>query len=230
MALRTWTGVGFVRRAPTVGGGAVDLRVSSLTPAHARWWHSRVQPIIDQDHARADDGWNWMLYVPFTRLTGKLLDRQPMGYAVGLDGLGSGQSAPCAMTLLLGRSPALDDHGRRSTFTWYLTTAPRRALLELPEYGLDEAHLPKALGRITLDVAVTHSLNHRGHGRVGLHADEEGGDALLDWYLDRGMTILPKDTSLPPGPRRFFSPSDGRYCYYTAEAAVAASRSLDNLR
>ena len=171
-----------------------------------------------------------MLYVPFTRLTGKLLDRQPMGYAVGLDGLGSGQSAPCAMTLLLGRSPALDDHGRRSTFTWYLTTAPRRALLELPEYGLDEAHLPKALGRITLDVAVTHSLNHRGHGRVGLHADEEGGDALLDWYLDRGMTILPKETSLPPGPRRFFSPSDGRYCYYTAEAAVAASRSLDNLR
>ena len=230
MALRSWTGVGFVRRAPTAGGGTIDLRVSPLTSAHALWWHSRVQPVIDEDRDRVDDDWNWILYVPFARVAGKVMAKRPAGYSVGLENTGAGDFVPCAMTLLLGRNPAFDDHTKRSTFTWYLTTAPEQALLNLPEYGLTEDRLPKALGSITLDVAVTHSFNHRGHGRVGLHADEEGGDALLEWYQRRGMAVLSEDTRLPPGPRRLFSPSDGRYCYYTTEAAVEASRSLDNLR
>jgi len=230
MALRTWTGIGFVKRAPTAGGGTIDLRVSDLDPTQALWWHSRVQPIIDEDPSRTDEDWNWLLFGPFTYAVGKVLRRRPAGYAVGVERQDSGAFVPCGLALLLGRNPAIEDHSKRSTFTWYLTTAPQSALLGLPEYGLDDDRLPKALGSITLDVAVTHSFNHRSQGRVGLHADEKGGDALLEWYLSRGMTILPKDKKLPAGPRRIFSPSDGRYCYYTTEAAVEASRSLDNLR
>jgi hypothetical protein len=63
-----------------------------------------------------------------------------------------------------------------------------------------------------------------------LHADLKGGDGLLAWYAKRGMAVLPKDEKLPVGPRRLFAPSDGRYCYYTVPAAVAASRELDDLR
>lgn len=230
MDLRRWTGVRFVRRAPTRDGGTLALRVSPMARSHVVWWQARVQPVIDADPQRVDNGWNWMLYAPFTTLYGTVLARAPVGYTVGIvDGAG-GRFLPCALTLLLGRSQALDDHARRSTFTWYLTTAPDTALLGLGEYGLTEEHLPRRLGTIALDVAVTHSLNHLARGRVGLHADPKGAEPLLEWYRKRGMTVLPAERKLPPGPRRLFAPSDGRYCYYTVAAALEASRELDELR
>jgi hypothetical protein len=230
MDLRRWTGVRFVRRAPTRDGGRLALRVARMAPSHVVWWHSRVQPFIDADPARVDNGWNWMLYAPFTRLFGLVLTRRPVGYTVGIADDAAGRFLPCALTLLLGRDWALDNHARRSAFTWFLATAPDAALLGIEDYGLTEARLPHRLGAITLDVAVTHSLNHRARGRVSLHAHPKGGEGLLAWYAKRGMAVLPKDEKLPVGPRRLFAPSDGRYCYYTVPAAVAASRELDDLR
>ena len=102
--------------------------------------------------------------------------------------------------------------------------------VSIPEYELTADHVPKRLGTITLDVAVTHSMNHRGRGRVGLYSDEGGGDALLDWYQRQGMKVLPADKKLPSGPRRVVKPSDGRYCYFTAKAARQFSKNLDDLR
>jgi len=153
-----------------------------------------------------------------------------VGYTVGIVDDDAARFLPCALILLLGRDVALDDHARRSTFTWFLTTAPEAALLTIPEYRLSEDTLPRRLGTITLDVAITHSLNHLARGRVSLHADPKGGQPLLEWYQTRGMTVLPPDRKLPVGPRRLFAPSDGRYCYYTVSAALAASRELDGLR
>jgi hypothetical protein len=230
MDLRRWTGVRFTRWAPTRDGGKLGLRVAPMAASHVAWWHSRVQPFIDADPGRVDNGWNWMLYAPFTRLYGLVLARRPVGYSVGIVDDTARRFLPMGLTLLLGRDRALDNHARKSTFAWYLTTAPDAALLGIADYGLTEARLPRRLGTIVLDVAVTHSLNHRARGRVSLHADPKGGDALLGWYEKRGMTALPKDRKLPVGPRRLFAPSDGRYCYYTVPAAVAASHDLDDLR
>jgi len=230
MDLRRWTGVRFVRRAPTRDGGEATLRVTRMERSHVLWWQSHVQAIIDADPERVDNGWNWMLYAPFTRLYGVVLARRPVGYTVGLVDDDAARFLPCALILLLGRDVALDDHARRSTFTWFLTTAPEAALLTIPEYRLSEDTLPRRLGTITLDVAITHSLNHLARGRVSLHADPKGGQPLLEWYQTRGMTVLPPDRKLPVGPRRLFAPSDGRYCYYTVSAALAASRELDGLR
>ena len=42
--------------------------------------------------------------------------------------------------------------------------------------------------------------------------------------------VQPPSQRLPPSPRRLIKPSDGRYCYYTVESALAASRELDALR
>ena len=100
----------------------------------------------------------------------------------------------------------------------------------IDEYRLGPNQIPKQLGTIALDVAVTHSLNRRRLGRVALHSDPEGGERLLAWYQKRGMTILPRSKRLPPGPRRLVKPSDGHYCYYTVPDAVEASRDLDHLR
>lgn len=230
MDLRRWTGVRFVSRAPTRDGGEVALRVTKMEPPHVLWWQAHVQPIIDDDPERVDNGWNWMLFAPLTRLFGLALARRPVGYTVGIAAHDTGHFIPCALVLLLGRDRALDNHAKKSTFTWYLTTAPDGALLTVEGYDLDEDHLPKRLGSIALDVSVTHSLNHVARGRVNLHSDSKGGERLLAWYQKRGMIVLPEDEKLPFGPRRLFAPSDGQYCYYTIAAAMAASRELDELR
>jgi hypothetical protein len=228
MKLRLWTGVRYIRRAPTRSGDEAKIRVALLTWQHVLWWHGNVQPIIDEDPDRVDQGWNWLLYAPFSTLTGTVLGRNPVGYCVGL--VRGDRFVPCALAQLLGDYPALDDNDRRSTFTWFLTTAPRSAMLSNEAYGLTEDRVPKRLGTITLDVAVTHSINHGGGGRMSLHADPKGGERLLQWYRDRGMLVLARDRRLPAGPRRLIRPSDGRYCYFTVEGALQMSRGLDHLR
>lgn len=201
-----------------------------MSLSHVLWWHAHVQPVIDEDPERADRGWNWLLYVPFATIAGAVLTRKPAGYTVGLCDEEGGRFIPCALVQLLGRIPALDDHDRESGFVWFLSTAPDEALLTIEDYPMTAERLPKRLGAITLDVAVTHSLNHRRLGRVALYADKDGGETLLQWYHRRGMTVLPADHKLPSGPRRLIKPSDGRYCFYTVPAAIEASRSLDPLR
>ncbi len=103
-------------------------------------------------------------------------------------------------------------------------------MTSIDDHPISEDRIPRRLGSIALDVAVTHSLNERRLGRTALYADERGGDPLLQWYVRRGKTVLPDEEKLPPGPRRLLKPSDGRYCYYTVPAAIEASKALDPLR
>ena len=230
MFLRQLRGVPFVSRAPTKSGEEVPIRVARMRIPHVLWWHAQVQPVIDKDPERADNGWNWLLYAPLAITAGAVLSRRPVGYTVGLCDAESERFIPCALVQLLGRIPALDNHNRESGFVWFLSTAPDEALTTIEDHPIAADRIPKRLGAIGLDVAVTHSLNHRRLGRVGLYADQDGGEPLLQWYRSRGMSVLPADRRLPSGPRRLLKPSDGRYCYYTVPAAIKASRSLDPLR
>jgi hypothetical protein len=227
---RKQRGVPFVCRAPTESGEDVPIGVAKMTVPHVFWWHSHVQPIIDRDPTRPDNGWNWLLYVAFAEVTGRVLTRKPVGYTVGLADPERDRFVPCALVQLLGRVPALDDHDRESVFVWFLSTAPDEALATIKDHPIPVDRIPQRLGTIALDVAVTCSLNEQRLGRTALYADERGGDVLLGWYRRRGMTILPDDAELPPGPRRLLKPSDGRYCYYTVPAAIEASKKLDPLR
>jgi len=230
MDLRRWKGVRFVSRAPTRSGKPIRLRVARMTVPHVLWWHSHVQPIIDRDPDRADRDWNWLLYVPFATVAGRVLARRPAGYTIGICAEEAGHFIPCALVKLLGRYPALNAPKKKSAFVWFMSTAPDEALLTIEGHPLSADRLPKRLGSIALDTAVTHSFNKKHLGRTALYADEDGGEALLEWYEGRGMTTLPADRRLPRSPRRLIKPSDGRYCYYTVDAALEASRSLDPLR
>lgn len=230
MALRHWTGIRFINRAPTRSGHYVRMRVTRLTFSLVRWWHSHVQPVIDRDSNRVDNDWNWLLYASFAAAAGMALRREPVGYVIGIVPEEGEHLIPCSMLMMLGRIPALDNHRKKSAFAWYLTTAPVEALLSIKEVNLTEDMLPRRMGTIALDVAITHSFNHRRMGRMALYADNRGGDKLLTWYKKQGMQVLPSNSRLPRGPRRLFKPSDGRYCYFTPKAAMAASRRLDNLR
>ena len=202
-----------------------------MGPQHVLWWQANVQPHIDEDLARPDHGWNWMLFAPLTRVTGLAAAHKPAGYAVGLVVRGAEPwFIPCAMVLLVGRARALDDSSKRSAYVWYLSTAPEEALLDIQEYRLESDDVPKQLGSIALDTAITHSLNSRRRGRLALHAATKGGEALLAWYRRKGMQVFPEAQRLPFEVRRLLAPNDGRYCYYTIPEAVEASRRLDHLR
>ncbi len=230
MDLRRWRGVPFVARAPTESGEQIGIRVTHMKLPHVLWWHSHVQPLIDRDPGRGDRNWNWLLYVPFATLAGGVLVRQPVGYTVGICAENKDRFIPCALVQLLGRFPALNAHKRKSVFVWFLSTAPDEALLSIKDHPIAENRLPKRLGTIALDVAVTHSLNKHRRGRTALYAEESGGNVLLEWYQKKGMSLLPADQRLPLVPRRLFKPSDGRYCYFTVDAALESSRALDSLR
>lgn len=183
MDLKRWRGVRFVSRAPTKSGEPVGIRVTRMTLPHVLWWHSHVQPVIDQDSTRADRGWNWLFYVPFTTLARGLLMRQPHGYTIGIRAEETDDRfIPCALVQLLGRFPALDTPERKGVFVWFLSTAPDEALLTIQGHPITEDRIPKRLGTITLDAAVTHALNKHRRGRTALYADEAGGDVLLKWY------------------------------------------------
>ena len=230
MFFRRMRGIRFVSRAPTRSGEYLELLVTRMKVPHVLWWHSHVQPIIDNDPSRADRDWNWLLYVAFATVASELLARQPAGYTVAIVASEKGVIIPCALVHLMGRFPALDDHSKMGAFVWFCSTAPDEALTSISEFPIANDRVPKRLGRIALDVAVTHSLNEHRKGRVALYADEKGGDALVDWYCGCGMEVLSPTLRLPRVPRRLLKPSDGRYCYYTPQKAIEAGRALDSLR
>ncbi len=142
--LRKWRGVPFVQRAPTRSGRDVPIHVTKMESEHVFWWHSHVQPIIDADPTRADNDWNWLLNASVAAVAGRVLAREPVGYAVGLSDPDTDAFVPCALVQLLGRFPALDDHKRDGVFVWFLSTAPDEALTTIEEHPIPEDQNPPA--------------------------------------------------------------------------------------
>jgi hypothetical protein len=91
----------------------------------------------------------------------------------------------------------------QATFAWFLATAPDTALSGL---GVAE---PPSLGRTCTDIALTTSFNLAHQGRIGLHAAQAGGPALLRFYGNHcGLLQLPAAAVLPVS-----RANDGRFFY-----------------
>ncbi len=220
--------IAFAKVAPTKGGGMVQIHVSKMTLPHVRWWNSHIQPVIDTDPSRADRYWNWILIAATSNIAGRFFSRKPKGYTIGIES--NGFFIPCALIQLMGKFPYFIDQQKKSVFVWYLSVAPEKALISLEDIKLNAEELPKRLGAISLDIAVVHSFNWRLKGRTCLHATLEGGDKLLQWYIKQGMIPYPRDEKLHFGFRRLLVPSDGRYCYFTEEAALEEKNNIDPYR
>lgn len=218
----------FAKVAPTKSGGMIQIHISKMTLQHARWWNSNIQPVIDKESLRADRHWNWILITATSMISGRFLARKPKGYTIGIES--NGFFVPCALIQLIGKFPYLIDGKKKSVFVWFLSVAPEQALVSLEDVKLKAEELPKRLGSISLDIAVVEAYNRRLKGRTCLHAVEEGGDKLLNWYSKQGMSIYPKEEKLHFGFRRLLIPSDGRYCYFTEEAALKEKLNLDPYR
>lgn len=218
----------FVKQAPCKNGELVPIHISRMTLQHVRWWHSTIQPVIDNMPDRADRNWNWILIAASSTFFGRFLFRRPSGITIGINV--DRHFVPIALMQIVGKFPYFIDRKKKSVFIWYLAVAPFQALSKINEVEIDVDRLPKRLGSIALDTAVVYSMNHLREGRTSLHAAEEGGDKLLQWYVSRGMEIYPEDKKLHVGLRRLIFPSDGRYCYFTEAGAIEEIKEFSSLR
>jgi hypothetical protein len=199
----------------------VPVSVQELSDDHVRLWDERVQPVINQLDGRADVGWRWRRIRAVCRWAGAL--QEPAGFAVVVMNHGEAlPEVPCALVQLVARLPALDDPAENAVFLWYLADASEKALGQMLEPPL----VPKKLGTFGLDVAVSYSFRLLLRGRTSLHADPHGGERLSDWYAARGML---KYDAKEPRPS-LFRVNDGRYFYFTPEAALQWSQELDEFR
>lgn len=217
-----------VNKAPNKEGDLIPIVVSEMTIDHAKWWHSHIQPKIDDNPERADQYWNWILISASSNIAGKFLSKGPAGYSVGFDL--DGNFIPCGLIQLIGKFPYLIDRKKKSVFVWFLAVAPFESLTSLKDVNISADKIPKRIGSVLLDIAVIHSFNIRNKGRTSLHASIEGGEKLLRWYSSRGMEIYPKDEKLHFGIRRIIKPSDGRYCYFTENGALKEIEDFDPYR
>lgn len=199
------------------------------------WWHRHIQPEINKLTDRADRDWDWRRIYWVTRAVARVTRQKPVSFAICIVPKDDPLLLPCALVQLAGRYPALNDHAESAVYLWYMADAPKSVLAGLrPEdqttTQLALSDIPKMLGTVALDTAVTRSFKDGLRGRVGLHADPKGGTKLFQWYESRGMKNLAADAKLPPGIRRIIVANDGRYFYYTTAGAYFASRSLDQFR
>jgi hypothetical protein len=211
----------------------------------ARFWERNIQPdivrIADDEITqgkpltRSDFNWPWVSIRIGLPIAQRLAGRRCRALTVFLpDTLGN--AVPAAMLFMIEEYPWLLQRARRfrsafnftkqSTFTWFLSSAPKSALRRL---GV--AKTPSLL-RILIDAALATSVELELKGRMWLHAAPEGGDLLFDLYskLCKLLHVRP-GKRIPKLPRAFVGvPSDGRHFYATPSLAKQLINELQENR
>ena len=124
----------------------------------------------------------------------------------------NGLAVPVGMLLTYSKYPWLLNHGVRSTYIWFLAAAPDCAQTAAMIVS------PVSTGRALLDAGFVESVRDNNGGRIGLHADPNGGKLLLKFYEEYcGLSRLPANKLLPLGPVSVMQAlqnqglNDGRY-------------------
>jgi len=130
------------------------------------------------------------------------------------------------LVVVAGRYPFLPKPSQTGVLLWFCSTIPQEVLeRHLPQ------PLPKGLGKIAVDIAVTLSFQNNWAGRTGTHAHPDGGEKLIQFYENTcNMQPLSSKTALPTLGRRLFSVNDGRYYYLDETTALQFSQDLTHLR
>ncbi len=200
--------------------GDSKIAVSPLTPDIGEWWHSNIQPAIN-DEGLADKDWNWRWICSTVRLFANLNRQRPAALMLGLAQkelhevlqMPKPPSAlfPVALVMIVECYYDFEHFSERTPFLWYLSTFPKSLLERLPE-----EKQARMLGIAALDVCITHSAQVGSAGRIGLHAAQEGEERLFNWYKKQGMTAVDPKLKFPlPCARK----NDGRYFFHNEVTA-----------
>lgn len=215
----------FVKRAPTADPSIFHpIRIGRIKRTHLLWWDEHVQPTIDAIPQRADRGWRWARHLTTARWVG--MRQQVRDFSITLSHPSNDSELVIGLVIVAGRYPFLPHPTQSSALLWYCSTIPPQLLAQyFPQ------PIPKGLGKIAVDMAVTLSFQNNWKGRTGTHAHPHGGKKLLTFYQNTCyMQPLPLNVKLPTLGRRLFIPNDGRYYYLDEDRAGQFSQDLTYLR
>lgn len=184
----------------------VEVAIVPLAIEHIWKWSTFVQPLVDhyyrqadekkhpQRLVRADVKWNWWQIASLATLhnsTTRLPQNQSgkaKGLAVVLEGTEMG-AFPIGMLTVVPKFYCNAFGAYRSRgFTWFLSDAPT----ELYTNYLKTDPI-RGVATTLVDCSIQTALDDGEDGTLLLHADPNGGQGLLDFYLKRGMNRLPVD-------------------------------------
>lgn len=199
-----------------VSKAAVPIKVVPMTADYVAFWHQSVQPFVNAAAvSRADKRWRWSVLYMVTRIMPRF-----GGYCITVPGPG-GESIPAGMLVVVRDYPWLRGRPYKSSFLWFLASAPDNAMTAL---GVTD---PPSLGRTLVDTGVVDSFRSGHEGRIGLHAAPKGGPRLFDFYKNICKLLnLNKSSKLPVGLAGFKQAlvsfpvaNDGRF-FYTDKGCV----------
>jgi hypothetical protein len=217
-----------------------------MTLDDVRFWQRDIQPTIvriaeseireNKPLTRADYRWPWIKIRLGLPMAQAFVGRRCQALTLNLPNT-AGESVPSGLIFMIEdypwpfptpkrfrifrRSPV------RSTFTWFLTSAPKEAL-----YNQGVAKTPSLL-RILIDTALVTSVSLGLEGRMWLHAAPEGGDLLVGLYRDRCQLLtIEKGMAIPMLSVNMSGStvSDGRHFYATPFLAMRLINELQETR
>lgn len=185
----------------------VDVSIIAATGSIAKFWDKDVRPTAKA--GRTAYRWTSIVrYYPF-------LARTAFGWAAQCYSLAiftpSQNNAPILtglMSLVEGATfPGSTD---KCVYVWFLQSAPDAYILS------KGAALTPRSGEALLDAAMVASQKAGYDGRILLHADPSGGQGLIDYYANFGLTRLPNNVPVGIATKQ----NDGRY--FVADSATAS--------
>jgi len=206
----------------------IEIKIDHMTAADALYWDRTIQldiltearkaKIEGKPVPRADRFWSWTGLRILFPLAQSFRKRRCRALSILVENA-SGQGVPAGMVLLIEAYPwpfPLGAASPRSTFLWFLASAPTDSLRKL---GVAD---PPSLGRILIDTALVTSMGLGHEGQMWLHAAPGGGEKLLNFYVDMcKLRKMERGTALPGGRE-----SDGRHCL---AASVLAKKLIAEL-
>lgn len=230
----------FVQRTIAKDHTWVPISVERLTDWHLEFWEKSIQPSIESlgPNLRIDAHWNWRTITSISRLAHVLLQRPEAFALVYGDERMRDYNVVCGLIQLARSYDFLPNKGTDPNrvsggYLWMCATAPTQALVT----HIREEKIPKRLGQLCIDIAVTASYLDGYEGRICLHADQkaplrsDGSDYLTDFYSSApvNMKRLPQDIPISHL-RRIWAPNDGRYFYFDEDGAAKFSEQFDTYR
>jgi hypothetical protein len=210
----------------------VPIEIDYMRVEDAEYWHANIQPAIDKTD-RADRLWDWEVWRGMLPFAQSLVGRRCLALTIHVQ-TEHQRGMPAGMLLLIESYPWLAPRPwdrfrrrlrrQRSTFTWFLSSAPHSRLREL---GVPE---PPQLGAVLIDTALVASVNHGHEGRMWLHAAPDGGQKLFDFYdLECGLGHVNPGFRVPSITHPVYGlPSDGRHFFATHRIAKKRLSALNS--
>ncbi len=214
--------IDLVERVPASSPLSAEVPIiwEEMTRTHVRRWHEHVVPHIKADPRRADIDWWWDWRLLLSALGPWYRRRRRAPVFLTASVIGRAGFVPAAMVMLLTKTRRIDGEQGETTYTSFLTSAPK---LALENFGVTA--LPD-MGRALVDcgIVMSYLLNQGGH--TWLHCTPIGEDWLLRFYsLKCKLHQFPKGNALP-GWRK----NDGRHFFTDEALAVTLTRELDMFR